>query len=808
MKRLFSLFLIPIFLISLFSEATAQTPTIKEKTKGLKVTKGYFDYYFDEANDKMWLKVDKLNEEFLHANYLAAGVGSNDIGLDRSQQGGQRVVYFEKRGPKLMLIQPNLDYVAKSDNELEKKSVREAFASSVIHGFKIEAEENGSYLIDLTPFLIDDSHNVSGRLRGMGEGSYSLDKNRSALYAEGTFNFPMNTEFEVMLTFAGNPTGRYLRSVAPDASSITVRTHHSFVQLPDDDYEPREFDPRGGFYATSYQDYATPIGEPMVKRFINRHRLQKKNPGAAVSEAVEPIVYYLDNGTPEPVRGALLDGARWWNQAFEAAGYKDAFQVKVLPDDAHPLDIRYNVINWVHRSTRGWSYGGSVTDPRTGEIIKGNVLLGSLRVRQDYMIAQGLLAPFKNGNEDDPRMLEMALARIRQLSAHEIGHTLGIYHNFAASVNDRESVMDYPHPKVDIKNGEIDLSDAYDVGIGDWDIVTIKFGYQDFPNGINEKEALNKILEAAHLDGLKYISDSDARPQGGAHPYAHLWEYGNDPATQLSHILEVRKIALDNFGEANIRKGTSMSELEDVLVPIYLFHRYQLEGTVKLIGGLDYYYKLRGDNQPNPEIVEAATQRKALNEMLKAIDPKVLAVPENLLDLIPTRPAGISSSRELFSGNTGPSLDALGIAETAAELSVGLILNPQRANRLVEYGARDNNLTLEETIDELMERSWNKKKDRGYLGSIQDVVNSVVTKNLIELHASGQSNPLTKAVVASELLKLSEILAERSNDPMALHASMMIDNYLDDPSEFESPRTLSAPPGSPIGSGPMFYCEF
>ncbi|MBR9918740.1 DUF5117 domain-containing protein, partial [bacterium] len=273
MKRLFLLFLIPVFVISLFSEATAQTPSIKEKTKDLKVTEGYFDYYFDEDNDKMWLKVDKLNEEFLHANYLAAGVGSNDIGLDRSQQGGQRVVYFEKRGPKLMLIQPNLDYVAKSDNELEKKSVREAFASSVIHGFKIEAEENGSYLIDLTPFLMDDSHNVSGRLRSMGEGSYNLDKNRSALYAEGTFNFPMNTEFEVMLTFAGNPTGRYLRSVAPDANSITVRTHHSFVQLPDDNYEPREFDPRGGFYATSYQDYATPIGEPMVKRFINRHRL-------------------------------------------------------------------------------------------------------------------------------------------------------------------------------------------------------------------------------------------------------------------------------------------------------------------------------------------------------------------------------------------------------------------------------------------------------------------------------------------------------------------------------------------------------
>lgn len=804
MKKLLLLFVLAF--VSL--QAVAQTPTIKEKTKGLKATNGFFDYYFDQDNDKLWLKVDELNQEFLYANYLAAGVGSNDIGLDRSQQGGERVVYFEKRGSKLLMIQPNLDYIAKSDNELEKKSVREAFASSVLHAFKIEAQENGSYLIDLTPFLVRDSHNVSGRLRGMGEGSFNLDKNRSALYAEGTFNFPKNTEFEVMLTFAGSNPGRYVRSVVPSPTSITVRTHHSFIELPDDNYEPRVFDPRGGFYATSYADYATPIDEPMVKRFINRHRLQKKNPNAKVSEAVEPIVYYLDNGTPEPVRSALLEGGRWWNQAFEAAGYKDAFQVKVLPDDAHPLDIRYNVINWVHRSTRGWSYGGSVTDPRTGEIIKGNVLLGSLRVRQDYMIAQGLLAPFEEGNEEDPRMLEMALARIRQLSAHEIGHTLGIYHNFASSVNDRASVMDYPHPKVDIKNGKLDLSDAYDDGIGEWDKVTIAFGYQDFPEGTNEEEALNEILENAHERGLKYISDSDARPQGGAHPYAHLWEFGKDPVSQLSHILKVREIALDNFGKANIRPGMSMSELEDVLVPIYLFHRYQLEGTVKLIGGLDYYYKLRGDNQPDPQIVDAQTQRAALREMLKAIDPEVLAVPENLLDLIPPRPAGISGSRELFSGNTGPSMDALGIAEMAANLPISLILHPQRANRLVEYGARDNNLSLEETIDALVNATWNAKAKNGYLGSIQQVVNHLVVTNMIRLHASGQANPLTKAIVYDKLMELNEMFKKQQNNVMAKQSSLLIKHYLSNPEEFSVPRVQSTPPGSPIGSAPMMYCDF
>lgn len=797
-----------VLFLAISLSAIAQTSSIKDKTKGLKATKGYFDYYFDEDNDKLWLVVDKLNDEFLYANYLSAGVGSNDIGLDRSQQGGDRVVYFEKRGPKLLMIQPNLNYLAKSDNELEKKSVREAFASSVIESFKIEAQDGNSYLIDLTPLIIRDSHGISGRLRGMGEGSYNLDKSRSALYKEGTFNFPKNTEFEAILTFGGSPTGRYLRSVVPDASSITVRVHHSFVELPDDNYKPRLFDPRGGFYATSYMDYASPIDEPMTKRFINRHRLQKKNPGAAVSEAVEPIIYYLDNGTPEPVRTALLEGGRWWNQAFEAAGYKNAFQVKVLPDDAHPLDIRYNVINWVHRSTRGWSYGGSVVDPRTGEIIKGNVLLGSLRVRQDYMIAQGLLAPFEEGNESDPRMMEMALARIRQLSAHEIGHTLGIFHNFAASINNRASVMDYPHPQVDIKNGKLDLSNAYDDGIGEWDKVTIEFGYQDFPKGINEKEALNKILEKAHLDGLKYISDNDARPQGSAHPYAHLWEYGTDPSSQLTHILKVREIALNNFGKANIKKGTSMSELEDVLVPIYLFHRYQLEATVKMIGGLDYYYKLRGDNQPDQEIVAASIQRKALQEMMKTISPDVLAIPENLLDMIPTRPAGIRSTRELFGGNTGPSLDALGIAETAADLPISFILNPQRANRLVEYGARDNNLTLQEVIAELVKNSWDAKKLKGYKGAIQEVVNYVVVKNLIELHASNQTNPLTKAIVGSELVKLSDKLEGKGDNPVAMHASAMIDSYMENPKEFEVPRTRTAPPGSPIGSAPMFYCEF
>ncbi|MDR9419266.1 zinc-dependent metalloprotease [Gracilimonas sp.] len=799
-----------LFLLMAFVsfQAMAQTPTISEKTEGLTKTEGYFDYYYDEAKDQLWLEIDKLDTEFIYVNSLTAGVGSNDIGLDRGQLGGTRVVYFERRGPKILMVQPNYDYRAETDNELEKKSVREAFAKSIIAGFEVAAEEDGKVLINLTDFLLRDAHGVADRLRGMGQGSFSLDKSRSALYKEGTMNFPKNTEFEATLTFSGSGAGGYVRSVVPSPEALTVRQHHSFVELPDDGYEKRKMDPRSGFFGISYQDYGTPIDQSLTKRFISRHRLEKKNPEAEMSEPVEPIVYYLDNGTPEPVRSALLDGARWWNQAFEAAGYKDAFIVKVLPEDAHPLDVRYNVIQWIHRSTRGWSYGSSVTDPRTGEIIKGHVSLGSLRVRQDYLIAVGLLAPYGD-NQTNTTMQEMALARIRQLSAHEIGHTLGIAHNFAASTTDDASVMDYPHPQPELVNGEIDLSNPYDVGIGEWDKVAVAYGYQDFPEGTNEEEALNNILEEAYDSGLKYISDADARPQSGAHPDAHLWDFGADPSSQLSKILDIRETAMENFGTANLKQGQAMAELEDALVPMYFFHRYQLEGTVKLIGGLDYSYNLKGDNLPGPQIVDRATQEKALNEMLKAIEPRTLAVPENLLDLIPPRPSALGYSRELFNGNTGPDLDALGIAETAADIPVSLILNPDRANRLVEYGSRDNNLSLETVLDELIEASWGTESPDGYLGSIHRVVKHVVLKNMMELAVDNSANPVTKAIVHDKITNLRIKLSLNINDDAdSKYGVHLIDQFLENPEEFEVEDAPAPPPGSPIGSGGLLYCEF
>lgn len=771
------------------------------------IQKGYFDFIFDEDSGKIWMQIDRLNEEFLYVNYLSAGLGSNDIGLDRNQIGDSRIVFFEKRGQKIFLVQPNKDYIARTDNAKERNSVADAFASSILFSFDIEEEKEGSYLINFRPFLIRDAHGVVETLKSGGQGTYSLDKDRSALYPDGIFNFPKNSEFEAILTFEGQPRGKEVYSVTPSASSITLRQHHSFVQLPDDNYEPRKYDPRSGFIPTSFMDYAAPIDQPMLVQYVNRHRLEKLNPEAAISEAVEPIIYYLDNGTPEPIRSALVDGALWWNQAFETAGYKDAFQVRILPDSIHPLDIRYNVINWVHRSTRGWSYGGSVVDPRTGEIIKGSVLLGSLRVRQDYLIATGLLSPFKEGVEEDPRMLEMALARIRQLSAHEVGHTLGLMHNFASSTNSRASVMDYPHPKVEIIPDGLRLDDAYAKGIGEWDKTTILFGYQDFPENSNKQELLDQILEEARTKGQRYISDDDSRPRGSSHPYAHLWDNGTDARKELMHVMRVRRMALSQFGEASIPEGMSLAQLQDVLVPIYFFHRYQVEATAKLIGGVEYSYSMKGEENSGLKIVPQETQEAALEALLSTLQPDQLALPESLLRIIPPRPPGVPYSRELMRGNTSPTIDALSIAEASAGMVISLLLNPERTNRLVEHSAREQGIELEELIEELVAVGWEEEYEDPYQKAVRQVVGYSTVVHLIRLHASSRTNPMTKSIVLGQIKELRKKLSN-SSLPMAEQSSFVILEYLSNPRALFFGRSLSLPPGSPIGMDWIEYCGY
>ena len=774
--------------------------------------KGFFDFSYDESKDKIFLEVDKLDYEFLYIGSLASGVGSNDIGLDRGQLGLEKLVKFVKRGNKILLVEPNLYYRAQTENNSEKKSVEQAFAKSVIFGFEIIETNEEHYLIDFTPFLLYDRHGVAKRLRDLKQGSYKVDKSKSAIEIFNTKAFPENVEFEALLTFSGEAKGSMIRSVAPDPDNVSVVQHHSFIKLPDNNYQPRKFDPRSGAISISFMDYSTPIDKPITKKFVIRHRLEKKNPELEISEAVEPIIYYLDPGTPEPVKSALLDGGRWWNQAYESIGFKDAFQVKMLPEGADPLDCRYNVIQWVHRSTRGWSYGASVVDPRTGEIIKGHVSLGSLRIRQDYMIAQALTKePFASENNNN-KMMELAIARIRQLSAHEIGHTIGFAHNFAASTNSRASVMDYPHPLVNLIDDEIVFDDAYDTGIGDWDKVTVAYSYSDFRSDQDEDFELNKILENSTSDGLRFISDYDARSIDGSHAYAHLWDNGETAYSGLDKVIDIRKRAIENFSEYNVPEGTPNSVLEDVFVPLYFFHRYQTEAAVKLIGGMDYNYSLVGDNQQDYYHIQKVNQMQALNSLMKTLQPDFLAIPKDKLQLFPPRAFGYPRTRESFKSNLGVAFDPFSVAETSADMTLSLILRPKRLNRLILQHSLDNsNLSLDELYDLILNKTIFLKSSNiteledSYHEEIQHIVNTTFLKNVFNVINSSSSYSQVKSISNELVRKISSELSSKRRKDYKLskyysHYLEMISNFHKDPKEYEIIDSLKIPDGSPIGT--------
>jgi len=808
MKKIFTL----IFLITAhyYVVKAQKKDPIETFTQTFTKHTGFFNFYWDEKTGKIFLEVDKINSEFLYVNSLPAGVGSNDLGLDRGQIGNSRIVKFIKSGPKLLLVEPNYSYRAVSNNPQERQSVEEAFAQSVIWGFKVEAQQDSSkVLIDFTPFLLRDSHNLGEKLGELGQGSYNLDESRSAIYLPNTKSFPENTEFEATITVTGRANGAEINSVTPDAHAVTVRMHHSFIKLPDGNYKPRKFDPRSGFYPLTFMDYATPIDQPIVKQFLTRHRLQKKDPTAAMSEAVKPIVYYVDNGAPENVRIALMEGASWWNQAFEAAGYKDAFQVKVLPADADPMDIRYNIIQWIHRSTRGWSYGESIDDPRTGEIIKGQVSLGSLRDRQDFLIAEGLLQPYEDGKPVSDKMLKMALARLHQLAAHEVGHTLGLQHNFAASVNNRASVMDYPPPTIGLNaDGTIDLSNAYTKEIGSWDKRAILYGYQDFPAGTNEDEALKGIMTETLKQGQIFITDEDARPAGGAHPLAHLWDSGTDAPDELNRIMGIRKHILDNFSEKAIRENAPMATIEEALVPMYLLHRFQAEATSKVLGGIYYTYAVKNDGQPTTRFIPAAEQWKAFDALMATISPGALALPEKLIEKIPPRPDGYPRTRELFKSRTGLTFDPMAAAEGAAGTTLQFMLQPERAARLVQYQARDASQPgLIAVLDKLVAGTWKMPQPAGYMGELQRLVNNLTLKQILTLAATTTAPESVRGIALLEIDDLKKWMNNSVNmvsgnrKANLLFGLSQIHEFEQNPDKFKPAPEVPMPDGSPIGSG-------
>jgi len=783
---------------------------------------GFFDLYWDETSGKMYWEIDRWETEFLYQVSLSTGLGSNPVGLDRGQLGGTYILRAQRVGPTVLLIEPNYRYRALSSNADEVRAVREAFAPSTIWGFKVEAQTDDRVLVDATDFFLRDAHGVVRDLEDTGQGKYTLDASRSVFYLPDTKSFPYNSEVETQLTFTSERPGRLVSSTAADGSAVTLRQHHSLVQLPDAGYTPRTMDPRVGAFGITFSDYATAIDEPLAVHWAARHRLERRDREAERSEAVAPIVYYLDRGVPEPIRSALLEGASWWNQAFEAAGFIDAFQVEMLPEDADPMDLRYNMIHWTHRSTRGWSYGSTVVDPRTGEILKGNVNLGSLRLRQDYLIGEGL-APTLNAQfgvcdmaggptfdyladvADGSDPAEMALARIRQLSAHEVGHTLGLSHNYIASTYaGRASVMDYPAPLVNITvEGQLDLSDAYAVGAGEYDKLVITWLYSDFPEGTDEEATLEAVIQDGLGRRIRFLTDQDARPAGAAHPLAALWDNGSDPVAALEHEIEVRRIGLANFDETSIRPGDPMASLERVIVPLYLHHRYQLEATAHTLGGADYSFALRGDGQTPIEIVPGDRQRAALDAMLLTVEPQFLAVPERILNLIPPRAFGTDPG-EVFEKGTNPTFDPLGMATSAADLTFTFVLQPQRMARLVEFHARSDEYPgLEEVVDRSLQVTWfAQPQPSAYLQAVHEAAERIVLNRLMSEASNGENTTWVRAILTAKLATLMEWLAAlqqpTAHQQLALED---IERWQERPEGLTQPaEAAELPPGSPIGA--------
>lgn len=779
---------------------------------------GVFDLHVDAEAGTLYAAFERHEDghfgRYIHTARLTAGLGSNPVGLDRGFGIGGRILRVERAGPRVLFIIENHAFRAVGAEADEDRATRQSFAESVIWAGDVAATaDDGRLLVDLSDFVISDPINLAGRLAESGEGDFSIDAARSSPIFDQALAFPRNVEIDARVTLTGSQPGSEVRSVTPEPRAVTLIQHHSFVALPEPGYTPRRADIRSGGFELTFQNTAAPLTEPVRTGWAVRHRLQRLDPDAASGPVREPIVFHVDRGAPEPVRQALIEGAMWWAEAFEQAGFEDAYRVELLPEGAHPLDVRYNTIQWVHRETRGWSYGASVVDPRTGEILKGAVILGSQRVRQDRMIFEGLIGAQRSGSgaPDDP--VRIALSRIRQLSAHEVGHTLGLAHNFAASSQDRASVMDYPAPLARLdETGAVDLSDAYDTGIGEWDIAAIRWLYAEFADPSDAPAGLEAILAESREQGLLYISDAHARGPGAAYPEASLWDNGADPVAHLSQVMAVRAAALSRFGADNLAAGRPLSELRAAFVPIYLYHRYQVEAAAKAIGGRRFAYEINDGEARGLSVVSAGAQREALAELAATLDPAALDVPDTVVRLLAPDPFTAydgAARRELFASSADPAFSAADAARAAARITLQAALAAEKLARAADQHAADpGQLSAAEAIDAFQRAAFDAP--RGETERFSQLRAAVQTEYAAQLlHLTEHAAP---RVAAPARARLEQIAADRSRrGPGADHAAWLSRTITAglqrlDRGESVSPPRAPVPPGSPIGSGPHATC--
>ncbi|HEV2818772.1 MAG TPA: zinc-dependent metalloprotease [Allosphingosinicella sp.] len=622
-----------------------------------------------------------VSGRFIYVSALETGLGSASLGLDRALSSGSRLLLFRRVGRKVIAEIENPRFRATGAPADEQAGVRRSFAYSTIWMGDIAAETaDGRLLVDIAPFLARDDLNIARALREQENGDYRLVPELSVADPGFVRVFPRNLELQARLTFVSARPGPEVSNIAPVTGNVSFVVRHSLIALPEPGYVPRRFDPRAGSFGMQVVDFNAPLGRPVVYELANRFRLERTDPADPASPVRNPIVFYIDRAAPEPIRSALREGVQWWADAFAAAGWPGAFRAEILPEGADPLDIRHNVVNWVNRATRGWSYGQPIVDPRTGEIIKGQVLLGSLRIRQDLIIYQALVGAGLTGGGAPGDPIAAALARIRQLAAHEVGHALGFAHNFAASIQGRHSVMDYPAPRVRLVDGRPDLGDAYGVGIGRWDRFAVDWLY-----GARTDAEGAARMDAALAGGLRYVADDDARPAAAAHPLGSLWDDAADPVAELQRMMQVRAAAVARFGPAALNPGEPQAQLRRSFVPIWLIHRYQVEAAAKLLGGVDFAYALAGDGHGEARPVAPAAQRRALEALLDTLSPTALTVPPALLANLSAGWSGDNDRQtdiEIMPTAGGPVFDPLAASEVAAMVTLTDLLAPERLNRL------------------------------------------------------------------------------------------------------------------------------